>query len=49
MTDSMAVELSEFDVKYQPREAIKAQAFTDFIVEFTPTHDQQNRDQRAKE
>ena len=31
------VELSEFDVRYRPREAIKAQALADFIVKFTPT------------
>ena len=34
-----AVELSEFDIKYQPRHAIKAQALADFIAEFTPSHD----------
>ena len=33
-----AVELSEFDIKYQLRHAIKAQALTDFIAEFTPSH-----------
>ena len=33
-----AVELSEFDIKYQPRHAIKAQALADFIAEFTPSH-----------
>ena len=33
-----AIELSEFDVKYQSRNAIKAQALTDFIAEFTPSH-----------
>ena len=33
-----AVELSEFDIRYQPRYAIKAQALADFIVEFTPSH-----------
>ena len=31
-----AVELSKFDVRYQPRHAIKAQALADFIAEFTP-------------
>ena len=31
-----AIELSEFDVKYQPRNAIKAQVLTDFIVGFSP-------------
>ena len=33
-----AVELSEFDIKYLPRHAIKAQALADFIAEFTPSH-----------
>ena len=42
------VELSEFDMRYQPREAIKAQALADFIAKFTHTHDQQNGDQGAK-
>ncbi|XP_075649992.1 uncharacterized protein LOC142620514 [Castanea sativa] len=31
-----AVELSEFDVKYQPRSVINAQALANFIAEFTP-------------
>ncbi|XP_030970669.1 uncharacterized protein LOC115991060 [Quercus lobata] len=43
------VELSEFDVRYRPSEAIKAQALVDFIVEFTPAHDQQNENKRARE
>ena len=34
-----AVELSEFDVRYQPRIAIKAQALVNFIAEFTPSND----------
>ncbi|XP_075633764.1 uncharacterized protein LOC142606267 [Castanea sativa] len=33
-----AIELSEFDIRYQSRIAIKAQALVDFIVEFTPSH-----------
>ena len=33
-----AVKLSEFDIKYLPRHAIKAQALADFIAEFTPSH-----------
>ena len=33
-----AIELSEFDVKYKPKNAIKAQALADFIAEFTPRH-----------
>ena len=35
-----AIELSEFDIKYQPRHAIKAQALTNFIAEFTPCYDE---------
>ena len=34
-----AVELSEFDIKYQPRHAIKAQALANFIAEFTQSHE----------
>ena len=34
-----AVELSEFDVRYQPRNAIKAQALANFIMEFPPNYD----------
>ena len=30
------VELSEFDVRYQPKSTIKAQVLANFIVEFTP-------------
>lgn len=30
-----AVELSQFDIDYKPRAAIKAQALTDFVAEFT--------------
>jgi len=33
-----AIELSEIDIRHQPRNAIKAQALADFIVEFTPSH-----------
>ena len=29
------IELSQFNIEYHPRTAIKAQALTDFIVEFT--------------
>ena len=35
-----AVDLSEFDIRYQPRHAIKAQALANFIAEFTPSHDE---------
>ncbi|CAA0829416.1 Unknown protein, partial [Striga hermonthica] len=30
------IELGQFDIHYQPRTAIKAQALSDFIAEFTP-------------
>ena len=33
-----AVEFSEFDIRYQSRNAIKAQALADFIAEFTSGH-----------
>ena len=32
-----AIELSEFDVSYQPRNAIKAQELVDFIAKFSPS------------
>uniref|UniRef100_A0A2N9IJZ2 Uncharacterized protein n=1 Tax=Fagus sylvatica TaxID=28930 RepID=A0A2N9IJZ2_FAGSY len=35
-----AVELSEFDIEYCPRQAIKAQALADFIAEFTVTEEE---------
>ena len=34
-----AFELSEFDVKYRPITAIKAQALADFVAKFTLTKD----------
>ena len=34
-----AIELSEFDVRYQPRIAIKTQALANFIAKFTPSND----------
>ena len=37
-----AIELSEFEVKYQPRNAIKAQVLADFIAEFTPNQGEQD-------
>ena len=30
-----AIELSQFDIEYHPKTAIKAQALADFIIEFT--------------
>ncbi|XP_075649866.1 uncharacterized protein LOC142620376 [Castanea sativa] len=38
------VELSQFDIEYLPRTAIKAQALADFIVEFTPNDDDNGED-----
>ena len=35
-----AIELSEFDVRYQPRNVIKAQVLADFIAEFTPSQEE---------
>ena len=31
----LVIELSEFNIRYQPRSAIKAQVLADFIAEFT--------------
>ncbi|CAK9165889.1 unnamed protein product [Ilex paraguariensis] len=39
-----AVELGEFDIQYQPRTAIKAQALADFVAELTPTEDGNDED-----
>ena len=36
----MGIELSEFDIQYRPRTAIKGQAVADFIIEFTLGEDQ---------
>ncbi|XP_050242130.1 uncharacterized protein LOC126691095 [Quercus robur] len=41
-----AVELSKFDIRYQPRHAIKAQALTDFIAEFTPNYDDETKNNK---
>ena len=38
-----AVELSEFDIRYQSRNAIKARALSDFIAEFTPSYEDLGR------
>ena len=42
------IELSEFDVRYQPRNAIKAQVLGDFIVEFTPNQVELNEVDEAQ-
>ena len=36
-----AIELSEFDIQYQPHSAIKGQVVTDFIVQFTNEESQE--------
>uniref|UniRef100_A0A2N9GIS8 Integrase catalytic domain-containing protein n=1 Tax=Fagus sylvatica TaxID=28930 RepID=A0A2N9GIS8_FAGSY len=43
------IELSEFDIDYRPRTAIKAQALADFIAEFTSKDDEptETRDSKA--
>ena len=40
-----AIELSEFDIKYHPRTAIKGQIVADFIAEFT--HEAEYTDRRV--
>ena len=42
------VELSEFDIRYQPRHAIKAQALADFIAEFTSNYNDLNEIEDSK-
>ena len=32
-----AIELSKFDIRYKPKNAIKGQVLADFVMEFTPT------------
>ena len=39
-----AIELSQFDVEYYPRTAIKAQALVNFIAEFTTPEDANNQE-----
>ena len=34
-----AIELSEYDVQYHPRTAVKGQIVTDFIAEYTQSED----------
>ena len=43
-----AIELSEFDVRYQPRSAIKTQVLADFIAEFTPNQGKQDGEDEAQ-
>jgi ribonuclease HI len=43
-----AVELSEFDIEYRPRQAIKAQALADFIAEFTVAKEEPQEEEPDK-
>ena len=43
-----AIGLSEFDIRYQPRSAIKAQVLADFITKFSPNHGDLERADEAK-
>ena len=40
-----AIELSQFDIEYCPRTAIKAQALADFIAEFTAPEHEENQEE----
>jgi ribonuclease HI len=44
-----AIELSEFDIEYRPRQAIKAQALTDFIAEFTAADEEPTQEVEPEE
>ena len=37
-----AIELSEFDIRYKPKTAIKGQALADFVIEFTSAEPAEN-------
>ena len=43
-----AIELSEFDIEYRPRQAIKAQALVDFIAEFTVAEEEPSEEKSDK-
>ena len=43
-----AVELSEFDIEYRPRQAIKAQALADFIAKFTVAEEEPQEEEPDK-
>ncbi|KAI5318334.1 hypothetical protein L3X38_038042 [Prunus dulcis] len=44
-----AIELSQYNFLYQPKTAIKAQALADFVVEFTPTAEEEKLVTKSKE
>ena len=37
-----AIELSEFDIRYKPKNAIKGQVLADFVIEFTSAEPAEN-------
>ena len=44
-----AIELSEFDIWYRPRTAIKGQVVADFIAKFTLEDSQGAKEKRSEE
>ncbi|CAL8153079.1 unnamed protein product [Prunus armeniaca] len=44
-----AIELSQYDLLYRPKTAIKSQALADFVVEFTPTAEEEKMVTKSKE
>ena len=42
------IKLSEFNVRYEPRSAIKAQVLADFIAEFTSNQGELDEEDRAQ-
>ncbi|CAL2247866.1 unnamed protein product [Prunus armeniaca] len=43
-----AIELSQYDLLYRPKTAIKAQALANFVVEFTPTAEEEKMVMKSK-
>jgi hypothetical protein len=43
-----AIELSEFDIEYRPRQAIKAQALVNFIAEFTAANEKPSQERQKR-
>ncbi|CAL8153314.1 unnamed protein product [Prunus armeniaca] len=44
-----AIELSQYDQLYRPKTATKAQVLADFVVEFTPTTEEEKMVTKSKE
>ncbi|KAI5323669.1 hypothetical protein L3X38_032741 [Prunus dulcis] len=45
----MAIELSQYDLFYRPKIAIKAQALADFVAKFTPSAEEEKLVDKKKE